>query len=194
MSLGLSSGFESFASALEGLAQALPDALIAALDTFGQVAVREIQSNWPVDTGYSRDRWRYELNAADLSVRIVGEADYSSYVFEKGDDQRVPLYPEILTAAFQVAADESGLLTVFQDMTEEYIGQGRTTSHLTGSHRKRIRHAPVNEQEGWRKNHPDMIEEITVVYNGIETVWEVVPSDTVQAGQMGSGTVRPRRR
>lgn len=148
-------------------------------------AVELVQDQWPVDTGYSRDQWSAQPLPGGASIVCI--ADYSSYVFEAGDITRTPIYPQMLGRALRDAAIELDWHGTFQDVTAAYVGQGRTTAHLTGVSRKFLIHTPKIEQEGWRKSWPHLIESVTVTINGVEREMEAVPSDTVAGGAMGGG-------
>lgn len=189
----LGDDLRGFAREMEHLIDAFEQVAQGGVQEIARVAVETyLKPALPVDTGATRDAARWE--PLPDGARIVIGTDYSSFIFAKGDRLRTPIYLELLPWAVQMAVDEVGLEAAFEDLTAEYFGQGRTTAHLTGTHRKMIQHTPADQVAGWRKSHPELIETISIVWNGSLRDVEVVPSDTIAAGGAGSRTVRPRRK
>ena len=186
--------------AMRGLAQSIGDfnsalqsTMVSLLGETARIAVADyIIPNWPVDTGYSRDNWR-TVAIAD-GARILCRADYASFVYTGGErSDFTPIYAWLVPWAVQQAANRVGLPAVLQDMTEAYIGQGRTTAHITGVDRKMIQHAPKSEQQAWRTLFPELIESIEVYYRGEWQTVELVRAVGIDAGQAGTRNIIPRR-
>lgn len=60
--------------------------------------VETIADSWPVDTGYSRDRWTFttELNRPGYKAVIENDAGYSQWVHRHGGDPEEPLWEELV--------------------------------------------------------------------------------------------------
>jgi hypothetical protein len=71
-----------------------------AIATEATSAVRRIQTRWPVDTGFSRARWRrLKLGVADYAV--ANDANYAGHVHRKGES--TPLADSLVPAEIAVA-------------------------------------------------------------------------------------------
>lgn len=71
-----------------------------AIATETTAAVKRIQARWPVDTGFSRSRWR-RLKYGPLQYAIVNDASYAEYVHRKG--QTAPLAASLVPAEIETA-------------------------------------------------------------------------------------------
>lgn len=171
-----------FGLMLEEWTAAIEQAMQRGLEEVARVAVDDLRANWPVDTGKSRDSW--EARSTPDGAEIVCATDYSSYTFAKGDSERIPIYLDRVPRAIAMAAAQVGVQGIAADVTEAYVGQGRTTSHLTGVERKMLIHTPSAQAQAWRDNYPEMIERVYIEGYGEQ---ELVPSDTIAAG--GGGTI-----
>lgn len=176
-----------FGTMLEEWANAIEESVNEALVEVARVAVEDhLRPGWSVATGKSRDAW--ESHAIEGGAEFSCQTDYSSYTFEKGDRLRTPIYLDRVPQAIQAASNEVGIGAILADITEAYVGQGRTTSHLTGVHRKMLRHTPSDQAKAWRENYPELIERVIIEGYGEQ---ELVPSDTIAAGGGGTHEIEP---
>lgn len=78
--------------------------------------VEEIEEQWPVDTGTSRDAWRYVLRSDfdRLGFEVLNDIDYVEYVHRKGGNAEAPLWREVIP---DVVSRYSSALT--RDMREK---------------------------------------------------------------------------
>ena len=187
---GLGDGLRALSSDLDSFAVAVEQVMIEGLRAIAAEAVQIIKNEWPVDTGFSRDAWSWE--PLENGARIVCSAEYSSFVFAAGDETRAAIYLNVVPDAVARAADIVGLPAALSDVTEEYIGQGRTTSDVTGVSRKFIFHAPASQQVAWRTENPHLIERVTLTWGGTTGEFELVPSDTIPASGL-TWSIVPRR-
>lgn len=178
-------GLRQLADNMFAFADNIEATVNAALLEVANAAAAELRTTLPKDTGATRQSVEV-AQEGNVTTLTIG-TDYASFIFSSGDDLRTPVYPALLAAAFANAVNEVGIVAQVVDMTEAYFGQGRTTSDVTGSSRKMIKHAPPHEAEAWRRNHPELITRIVV--EGEEV--ELVPADTIAAGQFGTVTFSP---
>ena len=70
-----------------GRGRSLTATEIGILRDTADLIVEEIQDQWPVDTGTSRDAWEYDLHVhyPDIGFDLVNEMDYAPYVSRAGD-------------------------------------------------------------------------------------------------------------
>jgi len=174
------------ADSLDDFADAIGPVMSAAMLAVADRAADNIRDTVPVDTRATRDGVRVDSVGGFVTLTIG--TDYASYIFEAGDQTRIPIYPRLLADAFQAAVNDVGIAAQVVDMTEAYFGQGRTTTNITGPTRKMIQHAPPHEADAWRANNPEMITRVMV--DGAEI--ELVPSDFIDAGQAGTRRFSPR--
>lgn len=197
--MSLSKMLASLESTLTGFNEQLKVVLVEGVRDVARVAVEDLRSQWPVDTGASRDGWHVEETAE--GARLVCSTDYSSYTFEKGDTLRTPIYLDAVPSALQAAADTVGIGVNMQDLTQEYFGQGRRTINVElddgsviGSNRKMIQHAPPDQAQAWIEQCPEAVTAARVLWRGKWRDVKLVPSDYLPGGQVGSMAIRSRRR
>lgn len=63
---------------------------------------REIQRQWPVDTGFSRDRWSVEVRTdfGRMGFVIRNDAFYVEYIHRAGDITKDPLWDDVIRSVF----------------------------------------------------------------------------------------------
>ena len=191
--MSLAASFYSMAAELDHLEAAVRQVMMGGLLEVARVAVDDyIVPNWPRASGTSARAWGYRADPDGATILCA--TDYSSYVFAGGDKLRTPIYLDLVPWAVSQADLKVGVGAMLSDLTAEYFGQGRTTSHLTGTARKFIIHTPADQAAAWRANCPEMIETIEVFYRGELRRMEIVPSDRIAAGGGGQNIrIRTRR-
>jgi len=199
--MSLADPFLSFADDLNTIIQALQVEGARSMQEAAARAVDILRADWPVDTGASRDAWTWE--PTDTGAVIKCGTSYSSFTFAKGDEERIPIYIERLPNAIRQAMDDVGTIAVFEDVTEAYFGQGRTTTEVEtsdgpiGVHRKLGMHTPKRQREAWISRCPEFVTSVTLTWRGNLVEDILVPSDTLPAGQatpMGRMRVGRRKR
>lgn len=77
----------------------------AAIRIEASAAAKRIAAKWPVDTGFSRARWR-AVQRGVANWAIVNDANYAEYVHRKG--QTTPLVQTLVPAEIRVAVTRIG--------------------------------------------------------------------------------------
>lgn len=109
---------EDYARSVHGSARQLTADERLIIDTYAAAIVGEIQQQWPAQTGFSRERWRYTLGAgAGYGFTIHNDASYVEHILSRGSRQgSAPLYLQIVPAV--VRAFQGALLRDLQEAIE----------------------------------------------------------------------------